>query len=106
MSARQSRARTVRRLFWTVLIVVGLYAGLGRTGLLVTGLFFLLLVLRWLRRKFRFWRLVQGTVTKHRSTLALRRRQLTYADAYGNLIEDDWYREREYFAQRTIWPKL
>ena len=66
----------------------------------------LVLVLHRLGRGGRFRRRVRAIARRHRETLALRRRQESYVDPYGNEILDGWLRERSYFAERTVLPRL
>ncbi len=49
---------------------------------------------------------VRRIARRHGETLALRRRQERFEDAYGNLIEDGWLRECDYFLDRTVLPQL
>ncbi|GJD49240.1 hypothetical protein OPKNFCMD_1970 [Methylobacterium crusticola] len=94
------------RLFWP--IVAGGVASLwfGRAALAVAGVVVLGIVLHRLGRGGRFRRRVRALARRHAGTLSLRRRQETFVDAYGNEILDGWLRERTYFAERTILPRL
>lgn len=96
----------VARLFWTS--VAGGAAGFwyGRTGVVLAGLALGFVLLRHLGRPRRFRARVRRTARRHARTLALRRRQESFVDAYGNLIRDGWLRERDYFIARTILPDL
>ncbi|SFT08762.1 restriction endonuclease [Methylobacterium sp. yr668] len=96
----------VARLFWTA--VIGLPLGLwyGRPALAATGLALALVLLRHLGRPRRFRARVRRIARAHAETLALRRRQESYTDPYGNRIEDGWLRERDYFLERTVLPQL
>ena len=98
------RSATAVRCFWT--FVTGGTAALvyGTPALTATGAALALIVLHRLDRPRRFRALVRRTARAHGRTLALRRRQERYADAYGNIVEDGWLRERDYFAGRTIVP--
>ncbi len=105
-SPPSNRSPTVVRLFWT--FVLGGSAALiyGAPALAATAGAMLLVVLHRLDRPRRFRALVRRTTRAHARTLALRRRQECFVDAYGNTIEDGWLRERAYFAERTIVPAL
>lgn len=94
------------RLFWP--IVAGGAASLwfGPKALGIAGLVALALVVHRLGRGGRFRRRVRALARRHRETLALRRRQESYVDPYGNEILDGWLRERRYFAERTVLPRL
>ncbi|MGX7705675.1 restriction endonuclease [Methylobacterium sp. Gmos1] len=94
------------RLFWP--LVAGGAASLwfGPKALAVAGLVVLVLVVHRLGRGGRFRRRVRAIARRHRETLALRRRQESYVDPYGNEILDGWLRERSYFAERTVLPRL
>jgi restriction system protein len=94
------------RLFWP--IVAGGVASLwlGPRALAVAGVVALALVVHRLGRGGRFRRRVRAIARRHRETLALRRRQESYIDPYGNEILDGWLRERSYFAERTVLPRL
>jgi restriction system protein len=94
------------RLFWP--IVAGGVASLwlGPRALAVAGVVALALVVHRLGRGGRFRRRVRAIARRHRETLALRRRQESYVDPYGNEILDGWLRERTYFAERTVLPRL
>ena len=96
----------VARLFWTA--VLGCPFGLvyGRPALAATALVLALVVIRHLGRPRRFRARVRRIARAHGETLALRRRQESYIDAYGNRVEDGWLRERDYFLDRTVLPQL
>ncbi len=64
------------------------------------------MLLRHLGRPRRFRARVRRIARAHGETLALRRRQESFCDAYGNRIEDGWLREREYFLDRTVLPQI
>ncbi|MEH3116943.1 MAG: restriction endonuclease [Methylorubrum populi] len=98
------RSPTATRLFWT--LVVGGAAGLryGAPAFAATGAACLAILLRRLDRPRRFRSLVRRIARRHAPTLALRRRQERFLDAYGNTIEDGWLRERTYFVERTVLP--
>ena len=100
------RSATVTRLFWT--FVVGGCASLvwGLPAVLATGAVLLAIAFHRLDRPRRFRSLVRRTARAHARTLALRRRQECFVDAYGNIIQDGWLRERAYFAERTVVPRL
>ncbi|TXM68929.1 restriction endonuclease [Methylobacterium sp. WL69] len=100
------RSSLVARLFWTTLLGGGAAFVLGAPAVAATGLCLAALVLHRLDRPRRIRRLIRTLVRQHAPTLALRRRQECFVDAYGNLINDGWVREREYFAERTILPAL
>jgi restriction system protein len=96
----------VARLFWTA--VIGCPFGLwyGPPAFAATGLAVLLVLMRHLGRPRRFRARVRRIAWAHGETLALRRRQESFSDAYGNQIEDGWLREREYFLDRTVLPQI
>jgi restriction system protein len=96
----------VARLFWTA--VIGCPFGLwyGPPALAVTGLALVLVLMRHLGRPRRFRARVRRIARAHGKTLALRRRQESYCDPYGNWILDGWLRERDYFLDRTVLPQL
>ena len=96
----------VARLFWTA--VAGGAASLwyGRAGVLVAGAALVLVLLRHLGRPRRFRARLRKIARRHARTLALRRRQESFVDAYGNRIVDGWLRERDYFVARTLVPDL
>lgn len=100
------RSSLVARLFWTTLLGGGLAFWFGLPALAATGLCLCLILLHRLDRPRRFRRTVRRLARAHAETLALRRRQECFEDAYGNRIDDGWLRERDYFAQRTILPHL
>ncbi|BCM86648.1 restriction endonuclease [Methylobacterium indicum] len=94
------------RLFWPLLAGGAASLWFGPKALAVAGLVVLVLVLHRLGRGGRFRRRVRAIARRHRETLALRRRQESYVDPYGNEILDGWLRERSYFAERTVLPRL
>lgn len=96
----------VARLFWTAVIGLPFELWYGRPALAATGLALVLVLLRHLGRKRRFRARVRRIARAHADTLALRRRQESYCDPYGNWIEDGWLRERDYFLDRTVLPQL
>ncbi|WP_336485897.1 restriction endonuclease [Methylobacterium nigriterrae] len=100
------RPHIVGRLFWTVVIGGGLGLWYGRAAFAATGLALAAILLRALDRPRRFRRRVRTVARRHARTLALRRRQESFVDAYGNLIEDGWLRERDYFLERTVLPEI
>lgn len=95
---------TVFRLFWAVILGGCASFAWGQAALIVTGVLCVAIVLHRLDRPRRFRSLVYRAARRHGGTLALRRRQECYVDAYGNLIQDGWLKEREYFAERTVAP--
>ena len=99
-------SRLVARLFWTSVIGGGLAFWFGSPAAAATGLLLAALLLHRLDRPCRIRRLVRRVARRHARTLALRRRQECFVDAYGNLIEDGWERERAYFAERSVVPLL
>ena len=96
----------VARLFWTTVIGGAAAFVWGQAALIGTGMLVVLVLLRHLDRPRRLRRLVRRITRPHARILALRRRQECFVDAYGNEIRDGWQRERAYFAERTILPKL
>lgn len=100
------RSPTAQRLFWT--LVLGGCAAIryGLPALAVTGSVGLAILLHRLDRPRRFRSFVRRIARRHGPTLALRRRQERFLDAYGNMIEDGWLRERDYFVARTVQPLL
>ena len=98
------RPAIVAHLFWTAIAGGGFALVFGRPALVATGLALAAILLWRLDRPRRFRALVRRTARRHARTLALRRRQERFIDAYGNLIEDGWIQERRYFAERTIRP--
>ncbi|MGU3667641.1 restriction endonuclease [Methylobacterium sp. A49B] len=96
----------VARLFWTAVIGCPFALWYGRPALAATGFALVLVVLRHLGRPRRFRARVRRIARAHRETLALRRRQESFSDAYGNWIEDGWLRERDYFIDRTVLPQI
>ncbi|WP_019906140.1 restriction endonuclease [Methylobacterium sp. 77] len=100
------RSSLVARLFWTTVIGGAFAFWFGLPALAATGLCLCLILLRRLDRPRRFRSSVRRLARAHAGTLALRRRQECFEDAYGNRIDDGWLRERDYFAERTILPHL
>jgi restriction system protein len=100
------RSSLVARLFWTVVAGGAAALWFGQPALIATGAVLALILLHRIDRPRRFRRLVRRLAQRHARTLALRRRQECFVDAYGNLISDGWLRERAYFAERTILPHL
>ena len=100
------RSSLVARLFWTIVLGGACAFWFGLPALAATGLVVVLILLHRLDRPGRFRRRVRGLARRHARTLALRRRQECFVDAYGNLIDDGWLRERTYFVERTILPQL
>ena len=96
----------VARLFWTTVIGGGCALVWGQAALIGTAMLVVLVLLRHLDRPRRLRRLVRRIARPHARILALRRRQECFVDAYGNEICDGWQRERAYFVERTILPKL
>ncbi|MGU3536348.1 restriction endonuclease [Methylobacterium sp. A54F] len=94
----------VARLFWTTVIGGALALVYGRPAALATAAALVLVLLHRLGRPGRFRRQVRRICRRHARTLAVRRRQECYVDAYGNAVEDGWLRERTYFVERTILP--
>lgn len=99
-------SKLVARLFWTSVIGGGATFVWGQAALVGFGVTLFLVLLHHLDRPRRFRRIVRGIALPHARILALRRRQECFVDAYGNMICDGWQRERAYFADRTIFPKL
>ena len=96
----------VARLFWIAVVGGGLSLGYGRAGVAASGAGLGLVLLRHLGRPGRFRARVRKVTRRHARTLALRRRQESFVDAYGNRILDGWLRERDYFVARTLVPDL
>ena len=96
----------VARLFWTAVIGSPFALWYGRPALAATGCALALVVLRHIGRPRRFRARVRRIARAHGETLALRRRQESFRDAYGNWIEDGWLRERAYFLDRTVLPQI
>ena len=96
----------VARLFWTAVIGGPFALWYGRPALAATGFALALVALRHLVRRRRFRARVRRIARAHGETLALRRRQESFRDAYGNWIEDGWLRERDYFLDRTVLPQI
>ncbi|WP_082487553.1 restriction endonuclease [Methylobacterium sp. Leaf89] len=100
------RSQLVARLFWTSVLGGGCALWFGQPGAIGAGLAWAGVVLHHLDRPRRLRRLIRRIARPHAPTLALRRRQECFVDAYGNLISDGWERERTYFAERTVVPQL
>ncbi|GJD76873.1 restriction endonuclease [Methylobacterium gregans] len=96
----------VARLFWTSVAGLGLGLVYGPPALAATVAGLGLVVLRHLGRPGRFRSRVRRIARRHAETLALRRRQECFVDAYGNEIRDGWLRECDYFLDRTVMPQL
>lgn len=96
----------VARLFWTAVAGCGLGLWYGPPAFAGTGLALALVLGRHLDRPRRFRARVRRICRAHGQTLALRRRQESFRDAYGNRIADGWLRERDYFLDRTVLPQL
>ena len=96
----------VARLFWTAVIGGPFALWYGPPALAATGLALVCVWLRHLGRPRRFRARVRRIARAHGETLALRRRQESFRDAYGNWIEDGWLRERDYFLDRTVLPQI
>ena len=94
------------RLFWTTVAgsTLGLWYGLPAFA--ATGLALCAVLARHLDRPRRFRARVRRICRAHGPTLALRRRQESFRDAYGNRVEDGWLRERDYFLDRTVLPQI
>lgn len=100
------RSSFVTGLFWSIVIGGGCALWFGQPAVLATGAIVGVQVFHRIDRPRRFRRLIRRLVRRHARTLALRRRQECFVDAYGNVIRDGWLRERAYFAERTILPHL
>ncbi len=96
----------VARLFWTSVGGCALGLVYGPPGFAATGAALGLVCLRQLGRPRRFRARIRRIARAHAETLALRRRQECFVDAYGNEIRDGWLRECNYFLDRTVLPKL
>lgn len=96
----------VARLFWTAVIGCPFGFWYGTPGFAATGAALALVLTRHVGRPRRFRARVRRIARAHGETLALRRRQESFCDAYGNWIEDGWLREREYFLDRTVLPQI
>ncbi|WP_298952281.1 restriction endonuclease [uncultured Methylobacterium sp.] len=94
------------RLFWPVVVGGAASLWFGPRALAAAGAVAALILLHRLGRGRRFRRLVRAIAAHHGETLALRRRQECYLDPYDNLIVDGWLRERDYFVERTVAPRL
>ncbi|NEU13621.1 restriction endonuclease [Methylobacterium sp. BTF04] len=100
------RSGLVARLFWTAVIGGAFAFWFGPAALVATAFALCLVLLHRLDRPRRVRGLIRRLTRRHAHTLALRRRQECFVDAYGNLIDDSWVRERAYFAERTLLPQL
>lgn len=100
------RSPTAVRLFWTFVAGSTVAFWYGPPALAATGAASLAILLHRLDRPRRFRAFVRRVSQRHAETLALRRRQECFVDAYGNTIEDGWLREREYFIERTLLPQI
>ncbi len=100
------RSSLVARLFWTSTVGGAFAFWYGLPALAATGGGLVLVLLHRLDRPRRFRSRVRRLARAHAGTLALRRRQECFEDAYGNHIDDGWLRERAYFAERTLVPAL
>ena len=100
------RSPTAVRVFWILVLGGALALVYGRAALAGAGALALLVALARIDRPRRFRARVRRIARAHARTLALRRRQERFVDAYGNTIEDGWLRERWYFAERTVAPGL
>lgn len=100
------RSPTVTRLFWVCVAGGGAALWYGRPALVATGSVLAVVLLYRLDRPRRVRAAIRRVVRRHARTLALRRRQERFVDAYGTMVEDGWLREREYFAERTLIPAL
>lgn len=96
----------VARLFWTGATGSALAFWYGPTAFAGTGLALAAVLARHLDRPRRLRRRVRRIARRHADTLALRRRQERFEDAYGTLIDDGWVRECAYFLDRTVLPQL
>lgn len=100
------RSPTATRLFWVAVIGGGASLRYGAPAFAATAAACLAVLLHRLDRPRRFRSLVRRIARRHAATLALRRRQECFVDAYGNTIEDGWLRERAYFVERTVLPLI
>ncbi|GJE66615.1 hypothetical protein LNAOJCKE_3835 [Methylorubrum aminovorans] len=98
------RSPTATRLFWTVVLGGCAVLRYGAPAFAATAAACFAILLHRLDRPRRFRSLVRRIARRHAATLALRRRQECFVDAYGNTIEDGWLRERAYFVERTVLP--
>lgn len=96
----------VARLFWTGVTGSALAFWYGPPAFAGTGLALTAVLVRHLDRPRRLRRRVRRIARRHGETLALRRRQERFEDAYGTLIEDGWQKECAYFLDRTVLPQL
>ncbi|MCJ2011977.1 restriction endonuclease [Methylobacterium sp. J-076] len=96
----------VARLFWTGVAGSALAFWYGPAAFAGTGFGLAAVLARHLDRPRRLRRRVRRIARRHEETLALRRRQERFEDAYGTLIEDGWLRECAYFLDRTVLPQL
>jgi restriction system protein len=100
------RSGLAARLFWTVVIGGAFAFWFGPAAVIGTAFALCLVLLHRLDRPRRVRGLIRRLARRHARTLALRRRQECFVDAYGTLIDDAWVRERAYFAERTLLPQL
>jgi restriction system protein len=96
----------VARLFWTGVTGASIAFWYGPAAFAGTGLALAAVLARHLDRPRRLRARVRRIARRHGETLALRRRQERFEDAYGNLIDDGWLRECDYFLDRTVLPQL
>ncbi len=96
----------VARLFWTGATGSALAFWLGPVAFAGTGLALAAVLALHLDRPRRLRGRVRRIARRHARTLALRRRQERFQDAYGTLIDDGWVRECAYFLDRTVLPRL
>jgi restriction system protein len=96
----------VARLFWTGATGSALAFWCGPPAFAGTGLALAAVLLRHMDRPRRLRRRVRRIARRHAQTLALRRRQERFEDAYGTLIDDGWVKECAYFLDRTVLPRL
>lgn len=100
------RSKTVSHLFWTSVVGGGFALFHGKPALLATLGLLAAIVLYRFDRPRRFRAFVRRIAKRHARILALRRRQERFVDAYGNMVEDGWLRERDYFIERSLLPKI
>jgi restriction system protein len=96
----------VTRLFWTGTSGSALAFWYGPPAFAGIGLVLAAVLLHHLDRARRLRRRVRRLARRHAQTLAIRRRQERFEDAYGTLIEDGWLKECAYFLDRTVLPQL
>lgn len=96
----------VARLFWTGATGSALSFWYGPTAFAATGLALGAVLARHLDRPRRLRARVRRIARRHAQTLAMRRRQERFEDAYGTLIADGWLKECAYFLDRTVLPRL